>query len=249
MASERPFLGIVTALPAEARALGLRAAVAGAPLPLAARARAIRAGIGRARAEDAARALIEAGAGALLAWGTAAALDAALRPGDLVLPRGVVTRDGRHLEVDAAWHRRMWSVAESSGNARAGNLAEADRVLASGDDKLRLRALSGALVADMESAAVVEAANRAGVPVLVVRAVADAADMVVPGCALAALDGHGEVDLLGLALGLARTPRELPALVRLAGGFRAACARLAALAERAGPEFLLEGSGVESPQA
>ena len=237
MATDIPFLGIVAALPAEARTLGIRRAEAGAVVALGPRARAIRAGIGRARAADAARALVDAGAGALLAWGTAAALDTALRPGDVVLPRDVLTFDGRHLAIDAGWHRRMWTLVESSAGVRAGSLAEADRVLASADDKRRLHALSGALAADMESAAVAEAADRAGVPVLVVRAVSDGANTGIPGCALAAIDARGDVDVSGLALALARAPRELPALVRLATGFRAACTRLAALAARAGPEF------------
>jgi len=249
MASEAAFLGIVVALPAEARCLGADDAVPGEIIPIGAHARLVRAGIGRARAEHAASTLIEAGAGALLAWGTAAALDTTVGVGDLVLPGDVVARDGRHLGVDRDWHRRMWALLEPMGRCHVGNLAETDEVLASGDDKLRLHALSGALIADMESAAIADAAAQAGLPVLIIRAVSDTAGMDLPGSALAAVDAGGDVDVLRCMLGLARTPRQLPALIRLAGGFRAACARLAQLARRAEPDFLYQDRDDGSSQA
>ena len=249
MATDPPLLGIVTALPNEARSLGAGHARARAIVRIDPRVVAVRAGIGRPRAERAALALVEAGAQALLAWGTAAALDPGLDCGDLVLPRDVITHDGRRIEVDAQWHRSMWMLVESMGRCRSGALAEAGDVLASADDKMRLRALSGALVADMESAAVADVAGRAGVPVLIIRGVSDSAGMGVPTSALAALDESGEVDALRCLLALLRTPRQLPALLRLARGFRSACARLTELAARAGPEFRSPRPVAGNPQA
>ena len=249
MATDLPLLGIVTALPNEARSLGADRARARAIVRISPRVLVIRAGIGRPRAERAALALIEAGAQALLAWGTAAALDPGLNCGELVIPRDVITHDGRHIDVDAQWHRRMWALVEPMGRCRLGSLAEAGGVLTHADDKLRLRALSGALIADMESAAVADVAQRAGMPVLIVRGVSDSADMGVPPSALAAVDENGDVDALRCVFDLLRAPRQLPALLRLAGGFRSACARLTQLAERAAPEFCLRESRAGSSQA
>ena len=114
----------------------------------------VRCGIGRARAERAARALLEAGADALISWGTAAAVSPDLSHGDLVLPREVLTRDGRRFSVDDSWCDRLEKILEPHGGCHAGTVAEADGVLANADDKLRLHNLSGALIADMESAAI-----------------------------------------------------------------------------------------------
>ncbi len=50
--------------------------------------------------------------------------------------------------------------------------------------KATLRAASGALAIDMESAAVAEAAAEAGVPFLVLRVIADPADRAIPPVAL-----------------------------------------------------------------
>lgn len=250
MANRQPLLGIVTALPAEARCLGVRDAPVGEPVGVTDEVLLIRCGIGRARAGRAALDLLEAGVGGLLSWGTAAGLSRDLGHGDLVLARGVVTRDGHHLSVDSEWHQRLWAVVESEGRCYSGSVAEADGVLADADDKLRLHTLSGALIADMETAAIAEVAHGSGTPVLIARAVSDSVATRVPACALAAVDGNGDVDAARCLWRLAGAPAELPSLVRLARGFRAACARLSRIAELAGPAFrIASGERVDRPQA
>ncbi len=251
MAIDRFFrLGIVAALPAEARCLGARVAPAGESVRLGDDVLLIRCGIGRARAERAAHDLVQAGAGALLSWGTAAALDPVLEPGDVVLARDVLTRDGRHFSVDEDWHRRVWPRVASQGRCHSGSVAESIGVLGSADDKLRLRTLSGASIADMESAAVAEVAHGAELPVLIIRAVSDSAATGIPVCAQVAVDENGDVDALRCLLHLTRGPSALPSLVGLARGFRAARARLTGVAERLGPDFLVTAAGrAEQSQA
>jgi adenosylhomocysteine nucleosidase len=205
----------------------------------------VRCGIGRARASRAALDLLQAGAGALMSWGTAAGLSPELEHGDLVLARDVVSRDGHHFGADPAWHQRLWEAVASKGRCFGGGLAEADGVLVDADDKLRMHTLSGALVADMETAAVAEVAHGAGVPALFARTVSDTVAVRIPASALAALDANGDVAAMRCLARLAGQPADLPALLRLATGFRAACARLARLAALAGPHFLC---GFEAPR-
>ncbi len=239
MATTRPLLGIIAALPAEARAAGVRDAPAGEAIRVADEVLLIRCGIGRARATRAARDLIDAGAGALLSWGTAAALDRGLERGDLVLPREVLSREGRRFSTDSQWRDRLCGMLENHGGCHAGTVAEADSILESADDKLLLHTLSGALIADMESAAIAEVCQGTGCPLLVVRTVSDRVAMRVPGCALAAVDANGDVKVARCLGSLLLAPGDLPALLRLARGFNAACAALSRLAQRAGPAFLL----------
>jgi adenosylhomocysteine nucleosidase len=242
MANTRPILGIIAALPAEARAAGVRHAPAGELLRIADEVLLIRCGIGRTRATRAAESLMNAGAGALLSWGTAAALDRQLRQGDLVLPREVLSREGRRFSTDSRWRDRLCGVLENGSGCHAGTVAEADGVLETADDKLLLHTLSGALIADMESAAIAEACQGAGRPLLVVRAVSDRVATRIPRCALAAVDANGDVKVARCLGSLLLVPGDLPALLRLARGFRAACAALSGLAQRAGPAFLLSAS-------
>jgi adenosylhomocysteine nucleosidase len=218
MANSRPLLGIVTALPAEARCLGVRTAPVGEPVTLADQVLVVRCGIGRARASRAALDLLQAGAGALMSWGTAAGLSPELEHGDLVLARDVVSRDGHHFGADPAWHQRLWEAVASKGRCFGGGLAEADGVLVDADDKLRT---------------------------LFARTVSATVAVRIPASALAALDANGDVAAMRCLARLAGQPADLPALLRLATGFRAACARLARLAALAGPHFLC---GFEAPR-
>ena len=68
--------------------------------------------------------------------------------------------------------------------------------------------------------------------------------LALPASALAALDANGDVAAMRCLARLAGRPADLPALLRLATGFRAACARLTRLAARVGPYFLC---GIEEP--
>ena len=243
MANTQPLLGIIAALPAEARAAGVVECPVGQAVRVAENALLIRCGIGRARAERAARELIGAGAVALLSWGTAAAVSRDLGHGDLVLPLEVLSRDGHRFSVDHQWRHRLGETLESDGGCYAGTVAEADNVLRDADDRRRLHNLSGALIADMESAAIAEVCHGTGIRLVVVRAVSDRATARIPACALAAVDANGDVSVARCLGKLVFAPVDLLALLRLARGFRDACAALSRLAERAGPAFLLPAPG------
>ena len=84
---------------------------------------------------------------------------------------------------------------ENDSGCHAGTVAEADGVLETADDKLLLHTLSGALIADMESAAIAEACQGAGRPLLVVRAISDRVATRIPHCALVAVAANGDVKL------------------------------------------------------
>jgi len=90
---------------------------------------------------------------------------------------------------------------------------------------------TGAVAADMESSAVAEVASAARVPFLVVRAIVDTAQDALPEVALSAAGaGEERLRLSRLLATLARTPGELPALIRLAHRYRTASRALAAVA-------------------
>ena len=103
-------------------------------------------------------------------------------------------------------------------------LASCARPLVSAAEKRRLRALTGAIAADMEAAGVAAAATSWAV----VRAVVDPAAWTLPSVVV---DGTGTIrPAPGIALELVRHPGELVAVARLARAYRRACRNLEAIA-------------------
>ncbi len=232
-------LGVVVALPAEARTLlkepiqlGGRAALGDGFVQLC--------GIGTARARDAASALLEAGATALLSWGTCGGLDTALAAGSLVLPETVVSSTGAVFGVEPAWRERVSRCLARHIDYSHGPLVESRSVLGRPADKSALSRATGAVAVDMESAAVAEVARTAGVPFLIVRAVLDPAKRTIPVGILRAADPYGRVRGLPLLQALLSRPHTLIDLWQLRSDLRAAQATLASVARLAGRNLLAQ---------
>jgi len=192
------------------------------------------AGADAARAASLARGLIERGAGGLVSFGLAGGLDPDLMPGTLMLPGLVLLPDGRALPVDPAWRRRAAALLPE---ARSAALAGSDRALAGVADKAALRAAGGAASVDMESHAVAAVAAAAGLPFLVIRAIADPAGRALPPAALAGLSPDGGIRPWAVLLSLVRRPDQFLALVRLAGDSAAGFAALGRVGGRLGPRL------------
>jgi hopanoid-associated phosphorylase len=175
-----------------------------------------------ARAAAAAAALLAAGAPGLVSFGLAGGLDPGLAAGRLLLPARVLLPGGGAIAADPAWHAR--ALAALPG-AVTDPLAGSDRAVAGPAGKASLHR-AGAAAVDMESHAVARAAAAAGKPFLVIRAVADPAGRSLPAAALVAVAPDGGTRLGALLLALARRPRDLAGLVRLARDGEAAFAAL-----------------------
>ncbi len=190
-------------------------------------------GPGPERAHAAAARLAQDGAVLLVSFGICGGLDPELRPGDLVLADTVLTGDGaRH---PASAERRAALEARLSGLAlrlAAGPLLGQDRPLAGAADKAARFAATGALAVDMESHGVARAAQAAGLPFLVVRAIADPAEHSLPRAALKAIGPDGRLKLVSALAAMYLRPWESPALVRLAYETRLAFDTLERVAER-----------------
>jgi adenosylhomocysteine nucleosidase len=224
-------LGIVAALVAESRPLGPASRRGAEPAALADGTLLIVSGIGPAAAADGARRLLAAGARALLSWGLAGGLDPALTAGTLVLPCEVISPEGRVFLTTAEWRERVRCAIAASHRICCGRLLTCRKPLGSTAAKALAFRETAAVAVDMESSAVAEVAAAQHLPVLVVRAIVDTARDAVPQVALqAAGAGEGSLRLGRLLATLARTPGELPALIRLARRYRAASRALSAVA-------------------
>lgn len=179
--------------------------------------RVLQIGVGLDRAERAAAAA--AGARLYLSCGCAGALAGRLRAGDMVLADRILAldADGRPAgELPAApGALAAWSAARGV-DVRVGGVASSPVVLASPEHKAAA-ARQGALVVEMESAAVAAAARRHGVPCTVVKVVLDeAGDSVeLPGGDVVDPE-TGELDVGRGVAALALRPRAWPRALRLA---------------------------------
>ena len=230
--------GIVAAMAAEARILAKGPIAAGELTHLPQDAMLLLSGIGANRARLAAETLLENGATALVSWGFAGGLDPGLSPGSLILPESILATDQSIYYVDPVWHESLGNQLKSHVDLHRGTLAESTVVLDSCAEKTALFHRTGAMAVDMESASIALVAKEAGIALMVIRAITDAAKMAIPRSAVNSIDEFGRVRLSRLLRCLARRPGELLALVRLGRNFRVAQATLAAVALHARSNLL-----------
>jgi adenosylhomocysteine nucleosidase len=229
--------GVVAALRAEARCAAVAVDHSGSASG-AATLRVRHSGIGVARATRAAQQLLRAGADALLCFGIGGALDVQLRSGDIVLASEIVCDASLELEgatrlpTTIAWRRQLEQSLARVGRVRVGPVLTCRELVCNAEDKRARFAESGALVVDMESAAVAAVARARGVPFMTVRVVADTAMEELPPALQYALAPSVTARAQGV-FSLLSMPRNWPALARLASSYRAAQAVLSGCA-RAG---------------
>jgi adenosylhomocysteine nucleosidase len=222
-------VAVIVALEAERRCLD----------PIAHTLSIRRCGPGEARAAAAAEEAVAAGARALVSFGLAGGIAADAAPGRLLLPRSIVTADGRRFDVHAAWRARLAASMSSELDIDDRPLLAAADVLETHEAKAHAAGL-GVVGVDMESGAIAAAAARAGVPFVVVRAVADGPRDALPPGVATWVDAHGKPLARPIA-GAALKPSNWHALWTLAKRYRAARRTLERAArELADRSFLLE---------
>ena len=222
--------GIVVATIAEARSLTKRPVGAGGSISLRKGWVVQVSGVGPGRARVAAERLLEAGATTLISWGSAAGLVPELLPGSLVLPKTIIGDNHVVYSADATWQDSLLRRLRGHLEVHQGPLAESLTVLRDYEEKAALSRRTGAVAADMESAAVAAVAHKAGIPFLSIRAVADPVDMAVPLCAPIAVDEFGRLRPCRLLKELIKHPIQLLPLARLGRCFHAARATLSMVA-------------------
>lgn len=233
--SERS-VGLVIAMSAEARAVTGRDQPTERVLRPSAHVFLRVGGVGAAAAERNCDALLEAGAEALISVGFAAGLSPRSVPGTLAVPEEVRSPGGEVFLSDPNWRTALLAALESGFDLLPGNIATVDTVIGS-DDKRALHRSTGAVAADMESAAVAERARRAGLPMIALRVISDGPDDDLPPTLLRAVDRFGRARYASLIGGILRKPGDAAALLRLRKGFNKAFDTLSRLVAVTGPEF------------
>jgi adenosylhomocysteine nucleosidase len=171
---------------------------------------------------DTAAALSEAvgggGAAGLVSFGISGGLSPGLAPGTLVCARTVLAADSTRYATDNIWRARMpaWL------SALDGDVFGTDAIVGTVAEKAALRARTGAIAVDLESAVVARAAARVGLPFIVIRAIADPAERDLPAAAYIRLTRDGAPNLGKILGSVAGEPGQIATLIRLARDTRAA---------------------------
>lgn len=164
------------------------------------------------------------GCAGIISFGTAGGLDPALAPGAWVIAQAVVDEhDTLQWDSDAGWRAAL---AAALPGARLGRIAGVALPVADAAAKAALWRRTGALVVDMESHLAARVAARHGLPFAACRVVVDPAQRSLPPCALVGVAPDGRALAWPVFAALCRAPRQLPALLRVAGDARAAQAAL-----------------------
>ena len=170
-----------------------------------------------------AESLLRDGAEALISFGIAGALAPSLAPGDLLVPRAVIDDRGARFAVDDTWRTQIVDALRGAGlPVERRDLLGTSEVAASPARKAGFHRVTGAVAVDLESHLVAAVAARAGKPFLVLRAVSDSAAQALPDAAVHGLAPSGKPALGRVLLSVARDPRQIPALIRLASDTRRA---------------------------
>ena len=225
-------VGLIVALPGEKRTLTNARIPSGRFLHLNDNTLICVSGVGPEKAAAAAALLVNAGCGALLSWGCAAAIAADLNPGDLIVPEVICGANGSVYHADLIWRNNLLDRLSDYQNVHAGAIAESLILVETAADKRALRDQTGALALDMESAAIAKQATRYNLPFVTIRAIADPAIMSLPRPVAVSIDQNGDVNLARLLFSIAREPGAIPGMIRLGFYFRKAQRRLQVTAHK-----------------
>ncbi len=155
-------------------------------------------GVGLDRARRAAEWLVSQDVTILVNCGVSGGLNPNVAPGDLVIAETVIEagiRDAaRSLPTSRLIGEKARALMASHGLiTHAGPIVSAREGVFTKSHKARLYHFYKAVAVDMESAAVVQAARQEGLPVLVLRAICDPADMNVSPDIFACVDSEGRL--------------------------------------------------------
>jgi adenosylhomocysteine nucleosidase len=195
--------------------------------------KAVASGGDTARLDELIRQLAARGGVAIISFGIAAGLGPQYSAGACLIG-GEVVYGGCPYSADPAWTA---SIKKTIGSADLVRIAGVDRPLSRPSEKKSLHQGSGAAAADMESHVAARIAAELALPFAVLRVIADPADRELPKAALAGMRTDGGIDVGAVLASLAKSPHQLPDLIRVAAESVRARATLLRCRDLLGPHL------------
>ena len=230
-------IGVVTALPGEARKLaGYSCRQNAERFPYCRRVlkndiglMVVQSGMGARNAFSAARWLVEKGVTILGCFGVSGGLDSGLKPGDALFADAVL--DKQHNTVSLAWKKdgghldKTFKCMAAEGlPVQWGPIISVQEPVLDAGDKRALFDQTKALAVDMETAAVARAASRSGLPFFAVRMICDSANVSVPEALFQCVDEKGNPLFFYLLKRIIQKPSLITHLLNMKRNFDTALA-------------------------
>jgi hopanoid-associated phosphorylase len=162
------------------------------------------------------------GCSGIISFGTAGGLGLEATVGRWVVAPGVVA-NRRRFPTDVLWSQKL---RQKLSHAIQGDIAGVDAPVPDPLAKQMLRERTGAAAVDMESHIAAGVAAACDLPFAVCRVIIDPAHRALPPAALVGQRRDGTLDIIGVLASVVRSPRQVPALMRIAVDARAARAAL-----------------------
>ncbi|MCK4493946.1 MAG: hypothetical protein KAU26_07805, partial [Methylococcales bacterium] len=147
----------------------------------------------------------------------------------LLFPEKIMTATGDNLSVSENWLTHVKKNLPIIH--RSVTLIESLHLIESPEVKQQLHEKTQAVAVDMESAAIVQAAQTAGLYCLVIRTISDSAHLRLPSIISKSMNTDGEVDQSKLLRLLLTHPQQLLALIKVGFHFQAAKNKLKAVSQ------------------
>ena len=165
---------------------------------------------------------VRQGCQGVISFGIAGGLAPQLKPGACVIGRNIITENGRY-PSHHGWAQSLLDMVlgatdrnAASRHVSVGDIAGSDAPVASTEAKRALHERTGAIAVDTESHIAARIAAEHRLPFAAFRVVTDPCDHALPPAAMVAIRPDGTVNVGAVMRSLARHPRQLPTLVRLA---------------------------------
>ncbi len=224
-------IGIITALPEEARILSKETLQTG-ECHVTKHFIISVAGIGAENATNASRLLHQKGATLLISWGCAGALDPQLCAGDLILPDQVCNQDGLLIDTSEIWKHKLFNELSTQLTINSGLLSQSPEMITCSEKKQRLFKSTSAVAVDMESYAVADYAQQNSLEFIAIRTIADTAHSDMPLPVIKAMDTKGKISNYKVLLNSLIRPWTIPSLIHLGCQFKKAQTTLTTIADK-----------------
>ncbi len=223
-------LGIIAALPAEAACLYNKKLTVLSPIEIQKDVFLCLSGMGYEAACGAAKKCLDFKVDALISWGVAGAIESSLNSGDLIFADSIIAQD-KTFQTSTEWKNKLLAhFQKTHTNVLSSDIASSKEICALTTDKNNLLHKTGAGAVDMESAAIAEIAINNHLDFLVIRAIADKANTVIPEAVLKHTDNLGNPEILKFVLSCIFKPAQIREIFILAKSYKIALKTLSNIA-------------------
>ena len=215
-------LGIIAALPAEAKCFQINELNFETPIEIEKNVFLCISGIGYESSLNATKKLVKLNVDGLVSWGIAGAISHSINSGDMVIARSVINHRNIY-STSREWQKKIIShFKDSSYKIFNGDVVSTEKICTSFEEKIKLFRKTKALAIDMESAGIAEIAMASNLDFIIIRAIADNADSNIPEAVIKNIDNFGRINIGRFLVYCLFHPAQIYELILLAISYKKA---------------------------